>query len=206
MSEAIVTICGYFNKPPSRPFTHNWLSIAGNLGGMKKQDTRKILATNLRRRMDANPGLDTQAKVAARAQISQSSVGRFLSGAVYAQLAQVETLAAVFGISVAELLSEDEQTTHHGGDTLNFDRRAVAALSPEQKRQIEQFIAFVVQQQAATSTIETLEISDINDTPAGLKQRILDAIERELDDDTRRLPNEENKPSRPAGRRSRSAT
>ncbi|WP_186169808.1 helix-turn-helix domain-containing protein [Burkholderia gladioli] len=170
---------------------------------MKRRDIRQILATNLRLKMDATPGLDTQAKVAARAKISQSSVGRFLAGSVYAQLAQVETLAHLFGVSVAEMLNESGPT-ETSIDTLTFDRRAVAELSPEKKRQIEQFITFVVQQPQTGAAPATLEISETSDTPAGLKQRLLDAIERELDD-TQQLPNEENEPSRPAGRRSRSA-
>ncbi|QIX18356.1 helix-turn-helix domain-containing protein [Burkholderia multivorans] len=203
MSVDIITIYGYSDKQAGTQLTRNWLSINGNLGGMKRQDTRRILATNLRRLMQATPDLDTQAKLAARAHISQSSVGRFLSGAVYPQLAQVESIAEVFGITVADLLT-DTDATPTSSHAITYDHEAVATLPADQKQQIEEFIAFVVQRNHSKPG-ETLEIADSSKTPAGLKARLLQAIQRELDDDTLRHSHEEERPSRPTDRGKRTA-
>ena len=203
MSVDIITIYGYLDKQPGTQLTRNWLSINGNLGGMKRQDTRRILATNLRRLMAATPDLDTQSKLAARAHISQSSVGRFLSGAVYAQLAQVESVAEAFGITVAELLTDSDALPARD-HAIAYDHDSVVALPADQKKQIEEFIAFVVQRNNSQSS-DTLEIAETNTPAAALKARLLQAIQRELDDDTLRQSNDEERASRPTGRGKRTA-
>ncbi|WP_197422918.1 helix-turn-helix domain-containing protein [Burkholderia sp. ABCPW 14] len=170
---------------------------------MKKIDIRQVLAQRLQSLMALDPSLDTQVKVAARAKIAQSTVGRILRAEVYAQLAQVQSLAEAFRVSTASLLSDD-------GDTQNaqlmYDQAGFSALPEAEKEQIRTFIDFVIKRHQASANAETLSLSSSREPPAGLKERLLNAIQRELNDDTLNLPNEpkqeSNQPRR--GRRSSS--
>src|ERR1700744_2414691 len=99
---------------------------------MTRQDTKAILARNLRHLMNVTPALDTQVKVAARASIAQSTVGRLLRGEVYAQLSQVEALAEAFRVEVAALLSDEEPATYGQGPE---QESLYALLTSEEKKQ-----------------------------------------------------------------------
>ncbi|WP_322038422.1 helix-turn-helix domain-containing protein [Burkholderia cenocepacia] len=169
---------------------------------MKKADIRQILANRLKALMAATPHLDTQIKVAARAQIAQSTVGRILRAEVYAQLAQVESLAEAFRVSPASLLS-DESDTPVG--SLTYDEMSYRALPDADKEQISTFIDFVIKRHQAQTTDKTLSSHSSKEPPPGLKERLLNAIQRELNDDTLTIgyePKEQTNPPRRSRRNS----
>jgi transcriptional regulator with XRE-family HTH domain len=97
------------------------------------------LAQNLRDWMDAHIELNTQDKVAARAGVSQATVGRMLAGSVAASIDRVESVAAAFGRTAAELL---------GGNSplITFDHAAYASLPKSEQQKVESYIAFIIQQ------------------------------------------------------------
>lgn len=164
-----------------------WLTTNGTLMGMSRQDTKAILARNLRRLMDSTPALDTQMKVASRADIAQSTVGRLLRGEVYAQLSQVEALAEAFKVDVTVLLRDDavgsEKAAPENGDVY-------AQLSDEEKKQVADFAAFLASRHQPSIAPNELDINRTAEPPAGLKQRLMQAIQRELNDDTLNLSHE----------------
>lgn len=71
---------------------------------------RKRLARRMRELMDADPGVDTQMKVAAKSGVSQSSIQRLLALDQSATLDILEQLAPAFGMTRPEtlLLEADE--------------------------------------------------------------------------------------------------
>lgn len=199
----MIAISGYLSNPPHPVSARNWLAVNGTLPGMTTSDTKQILATNMRRLMDASASLDTQVKLAARAGVAQSTVGRLLRGEVYAQLAQVEAIAGAFGITVGELLTDSSLASETGP---TYDKAAFAKLPAGEKAQISAFIAFVIQRQADPKAIDPLEISRKTDLSPGLKDRLMEAIQRELNEDMLTLGHESKNESTTKGRKKRSST
>ncbi|MDN8132374.1 helix-turn-helix transcriptional regulator [Burkholderia multivorans] len=154
---------------------------------MKRPDIRQILAKRLQELMAATPHLDTQVKVAARANIAQSTVGRILRAEVYAQLAQVESLAEAFRVSPASLLTEDASTP---SGALKYDEEGYNDLPEADKEQIRAFIEFTIQRHKGKPEAATLSVNVSKEPPPGLKERLLNAIQRELNDDTLTIGNE----------------
>ncbi|WP_213766766.1 helix-turn-helix transcriptional regulator [Caballeronia sp. dw_19] len=170
---------------------------------MTRLNTKQILAANMRRLMDTSASLNTQVKLAARAGIAQSTVGRLLRGEVYAQLAQVEAIADAFHITVGELLT-DHSLTSESAPT--YDKIAFAKLPATEKAQISAFIDFVIQRQDESKMSDPLSLSKKTDLPPDLKDRLMEAIQRELNDDTLTLGHESKTERRTKGRRKRSSS
>lgn len=168
---------------------------------MKRQNTKAILAANLRRLMDGSSTLDTQAKVATRAKIAQSTVGRLLRGEVHAQLAQVEALAEAFRVAVAELMTDPAASNAPTSDALNY-----AHLPEPEKAHIAAFIEFIIARHAANEDENSLTIEHRSEAPPGLKQRLMQAIQRELNDDSLTFAHEDKKENNIPERRKRSST
>lgn len=187
VSDSIIAINGYYGNEPTGVDARNWLSINGTLVAMSKQDTKAILARNLRRLMDRTPALDTQVKVAARASISQSTVGRLLRGEVYAQLSQVEALAEAFKVEVSSLLSERDAADV--GITPEQER-AYSALTAEQRKEVWDFITFLAAKQKGEATPPQTGPDERRDVPEPVERRIMEAIRRELNNDTLNLHHE----------------
>lgn len=182
-------------------YGRKWLTINGTLDSMKRQNTKAILAANLRRLMDSSSTLDTQVKVATRAKIAQSTVGRLLRGEVHAQLAQVEALAETFRVTVAELLTDptvDHQPTSSGPD--------YAHLPEPEKAHIAAFIEFITARHATNENEKSLTIERRSEAAPGLKQRLMQAIQRELNDDSLTFANDDKKENNATERRKRSST
>ncbi|KWA11609.1 helix-turn-helix domain-containing protein [Burkholderia territorii] len=170
---------------------------------MKKIDIRQTLAKRLQDLMAATPHLDTQVKVAGRAKIAQSTVGRILRAEVYAQLAQVESLAEAFRVSPASLLADDSSTT---SGTLTYDEEGYNALPDADKEQIRAFIDFTIQRHKEKPGSSALSVNSSKEPPPGLKERLLNAIQRELNDDTLSIDNERKDQSTPPKRSRRTSS
>jgi transcriptional regulator with XRE-family HTH domain len=65
---------------------------------------RRVLAVRLHDLMQSTVALDTQAKLSKAADMTQSSVGRFLKGEVAATLDAIEKLSDAFGVPPGDLL------------------------------------------------------------------------------------------------------
>lgn len=129
-----------------------------------------LLAKNVRQQMDLRPHLDTQAKLAVRAGVTQSTVGRILRGEVSPLLCNVEAVAEALGVSVTSLLVEESTS-----DEIQYDHEAFARLPPAEKEKIKSYIGFVI------ATNRGLSFSEV--TPASAEQAgdITAASSRPLD-------------------------
>lgn len=99
---------------------------------MTRPSLKALVSARLRHLMDTRPDLDTQAKVAARAHISQASVARILSQQQAATVDSLEAIAHAFDIQAYELLMPAPQDAAL--------TRGLARLSPEDKRRILAYI------------------------------------------------------------------
>ncbi|WP_071739013.1 helix-turn-helix domain-containing protein [Burkholderia ubonensis] len=199
----MIAINGYLDNQADPENCRKWLTIGGTLWSMKRPDIRQILAKRLHELMEATPHLDTQVKVAARAKIAQSTVGRILRAEVYAQLAQVESLAEAFRVSPASLLADDTKTV---SDALAYDAEGYNSLPEADKEQIKAFIDFTIQRHKGRTSNDTLSLSSSKEPPAGLKERLLNAIQRELNDDTLSTGNGPKEQTNPPKRSRRSSS
>ena len=86
------------------------IGISPNIPFVDNSELRAVLAQNLRRLMEATPGLETQEAVAKRAVIAQSHVSKILRGQANATLDLVAAIARAFGIQPMELLASSEAT------------------------------------------------------------------------------------------------
>lgn len=108
---------------------------------------RKLLAENVRLWMARVPAVDTQAKLAVRAGMSQSSVHRILHEDTEPELETAYKLACAIGISVSDLLRENERTT-----VAPFDLERYAALPDVEKEKIRAFAEFVLTSHESSRT------------------------------------------------------
>jgi transcriptional regulator with XRE-family HTH domain len=99
---------------------------------MNRQSLKALVAVRLRHLMDTHPNLDTQAKVAARAHISQASVARILSQQQAATVDSLESIAHAFDIHAYELLMPEPQDAALA--------RGLARLRPDDKQRILSYI------------------------------------------------------------------
>lgn len=77
---------------------------------MRKELLRQILASNVSRRMETSPGLDTQPALAKKAGIGQSHVSRLLNAKQSVGLDVVAAVSGALGCQPWELLTNDEAT------------------------------------------------------------------------------------------------
>ena len=68
---------------------------------------RQILANNVKYLMSTHPNLDTQAKIAARSSVSQTTIGRTLAQETDASISTVHSLANAFRLEAQDLLDPD---------------------------------------------------------------------------------------------------
>lgn len=115
--------------------------------GMKTKPVREVLAENVLRYMREHDDIDTQPKLAKRAKVSQSSISRVCEGKIDTQLRIVESLAAAIGVTPAELLTDQSEST----DALRYDRAKLAVLPRSEKEKIESYISFVLNQHTSST-------------------------------------------------------
>ncbi len=111
---------------------------AWNHCGMKTP-LKRVLAKNVKRLMGLVPEVATQAKLAARAHMSQSSVHRILNEDTEPEIETVQKLANAIGVSIAALLTEDQ-----GEELTPFAHEKYRALPSAEKEKIKAFIDFVI--------------------------------------------------------------
>jgi transcriptional regulator with XRE-family HTH domain len=197
--QRMIAIYGYFSNNAAGRTTRNRLAIAGTLSNMKATSTKQILAANLRRLMDETPSLDTQMKVAARADIAQSTVGRMLRAEVNPQLHQIEAIADAFHVSVAELLTDS--TAQQNNDP-PLDLALFKSLSESDKKEIAALIEFKAYRHKLEA--EGFSTSGKKDLESDLKERVMQAIQRELNNDTLNTEHERKDETKSTRRRSSS--
>ncbi|RQR37837.1 helix-turn-helix domain-containing protein [Burkholderia sp. Bp9142] len=199
----MIAINGYSYNQAGSEDCRKWLTTGGTLWTMKRADIRQILARRLHSLMEVTPHLDTQMKVATRAKIAQSTVGRILRGEVYAQLAQVESLAEAFRVTPASLLTDKDAPS---SSTPVQDESGYNSLPEADKEQIKAFIEFTIQRYKSKSEDTPLTVSSSKEPPPGLKERLLNAIQRELNDDTLSIDNEPKEQTNPQKRNRHSSS
>ena len=86
------------------------IGISLRIPFVDNSELRKVVAHNLRRLMEATPGLDTQEAVARKAVIAQSHVSKILRCQANATLDLVAALARAFNVLPWELLANTEAT------------------------------------------------------------------------------------------------
>jgi transcriptional regulator with XRE-family HTH domain len=197
--QRMIAISGYFSNEFAPTITRNRLAIAGTLSCMKATSTKQILAANLRRLMDETPSLDTQMKVAARADIAQSTVGRMLRAEVNPQLHQIEAIADAFHVSVAELLTD---TSAEEKSDPSIDLVLFKSLPESDKKEIAALIEFKTYRHQLEA--EGFSTSGRKDLESDLKERVMQAIQRELNNDTLNTEHERKDETKPTRRRSSS--
>ena len=106
---------------------------------------RLVLAAHVARLMAERAALDTQVKLAKRAGLSQSTVGRVLRGDVYAGTDVVQALALAFRVRPGSLLDEgaaDPAVVAAGADA---DRlRRWHRLGAADQARIDRFVDFIL--------------------------------------------------------------
>lgn len=103
---------------------------------------RKIFAAKLTGLMEESFSLDTQVKVSKAADISQSSVGRFLKGSVSPTLDNLEAIANVFGVPPSFLVQGPSELVN----TNSIDYR-IKNLPPVDRRKVIEYVDLILQSQ-----------------------------------------------------------
>jgi len=104
----------------------------------------QIAAKNLADWMQANRDLKTQAAVAEKAQIGQSTINRLLKCEASISINNLASIAGVFGRRAYELLIPP-----HDDSIIQYDHSRFAALPAEEKAKITSFIDFIMSQNHA---------------------------------------------------------
>lgn len=144
---------------------------------------RQLLADRVRLWMGRVPAADTQAKLAARAKMSQSSIHRVLNLGTEPELATAYKLATAFGISIAQLLDDDDRDA---SSALPIDPKRFARLPAGERDKIRAFAEFVIATYEA-STRGAGELTSVSETiPATDDERSLveRVAQRDLTTDT----------------------
>lgn len=118
------------------PWQHGLMANAKNNHPTPLQ---ALLAKNVRQQMSLRPHLNTQVKLAAKAGVAQSTVGRILRGEVSPLLSHVESVAAAFGVTVTSLLTDENERGE-----IQYDQSAFARLPAAEKEKIQSYIGFVI--------------------------------------------------------------
>jgi transcriptional regulator with XRE-family HTH domain len=103
---------------------------------------RITLARNLAALMERRPDLDTQQKVAARAKIGQTTIGRVLRAEAAATVDLIDKLAKAFNVSPDSLVKDGVGQAVNG---LNIP----AIMQPDAVQTIQDFIDFTITRMAS---------------------------------------------------------
>ena len=87
--------------------TPNRITILGHIVEMTANRANQGLAANIRRLMEEHPILSTQAALARKSGLAQSSIQRVLNAAVHPQLDVIEAIADAFRVTPAQLLTPE---------------------------------------------------------------------------------------------------
>lgn len=103
---------------------------------MKNSAIRHAIATNIQRLMLATEDVRTEAKLAARSSIRQSTLRDILSGAVDVDVDMLAAIAKVLGVDASALVADPASPV----DPLAPYRSRIAALPDDQQQRIQEFI------------------------------------------------------------------
>lgn len=95
-----------------------------------------LFAKRLKDLMAVRPDLDTQVKLAAATQMSQTTIGRILNKKVSPTLEHVGSIADAFGLTVGEVIGQEIDKKAE----LHYERKLFAVLQPDQKQSIESLV------------------------------------------------------------------
>lgn len=113
--------------------------------------------------------LDTQAKVAAAAGVSQSTVGRVLAADVHAHLDVVEAIAKAFGVHPITLLTDPRDVALGSPAAAGYAERELLSawrlLAPEQQHAVMGYLTVV--------TTRHKDYSDVNKETPAESERVL---------------------------------
>lgn len=79
---------------------------------MKKQPASEVLAANVKSLLDTHSTINTQAKLAQKSGVGQSSISRILRADTQATAETIEAIAHAFGVTAAQLMSPSLGTTN----------------------------------------------------------------------------------------------
>ncbi|MEM5449871.1 helix-turn-helix domain-containing protein [Paraburkholderia guartelaensis] len=166
-------------------------------GCMKAKRANEVLAANIRRLLETHPILNTQAALAKRAGIAQSSIARVISAAVHPQLDVIESIAAAFKVSIADLLTEGDASPSHGLELEKF-----AELPEEDKEKAASYVRYLIAENSkkhggdAPDNGDLVRIVDLHDLSEEQLAQVMRAALRELNHNTLAInesPTEETK-------------
>lgn len=161
---------------------------------------KDVLAARLRVLMAERDDLDTQARVAQRAGVSQSTVGRILSREVHTSLDVLEALAAAFRVHPLSLVSDPRDMTQASAAAVDYSERllleAWRRLAPQQQHAVMGYIEVATARSVLAgtkpaTTAESAAVETVSEVPAGAKAAVRRAasrppgsdFEQALDDD-----------------------
>lgn len=107
-----------------------------------KTPLKRILAQNVRRLMKGVPEVSTQAKLAVRARMSQSSIHRILNEDTEPEIETVGKLADAIGVPIGVLLTEFAEDGADMQFPISYEK--YSALPTSEKEKIKSFIEFIV--------------------------------------------------------------
>jgi len=129
----------------ARTLIPNRITIFGNITDMTTKHANQILAENIRRLMRGHQTLSTQAALARKAGLAQSSIQRVLSAAVHPQLDVVEAIAKAFKVAPADLLTDEVDARDNRSEQ---GAAGLSELSNEDKEKVASYIRFLLYERA----------------------------------------------------------
>lgn len=151
---------------------------AWNHYGMKTP-LKRVLAKNVKRLMGLVPEVATQAKLAARAHMSQSSVHRILNEDTEPEIETVQKLANAIGVSVAALLTEGQPD-----ELPPLAQEKYRALPVAEKEKIRAFIDFVIASHEAEKAGVPITFSERMEPTQSSRAIAQELAQRETSDHT----------------------
>lgn len=149
---------------------------------------KDILAARIRALMEARTDLDTQVKIAKKAGVSQSTVGRILSREVHTSLDVLEAIAEAFGVHPLSLVSDPREMSHGSALAVDYSERqlldAWRRLAPQQQHAVMGYIEVATSRTGISPSVgsrvtpESEAVEDVREVHAGDKAAVRRAAGR----------------------------
>lgn len=148
---------------------------------MHNYKLRKLLAKRVRQLMADSLDLQTQAALAERTGVAQTTIGRVIKEQVSATIDNIESIADAFGIEAYELLGGKS-------DSLSTDEfwQKIEKLPPADRERIHQFVMFAIAHNdyIAKNTSKLNFFEEQEPATAELKEMALKAAGRSISDES----------------------
>jgi transcriptional regulator with XRE-family HTH domain len=143
---------------------------------MHTSNLPKMIAMRLRELMDASLDLRTQAAVAKRSGVDQSTIGRILNQQNKTTIGTLESIAGAFNVEPLELI-----VSKPSSNALSEWQRLIDKLPPTERDRIIQFIRFTIDQSQLTLNKETLNSTTTSEPlPPAIEGSALMAAKRSV--------------------------